>query len=108
MRSREPAATVGETLTHAKKHAFERQSVLSEKRLLAEALKRGYGSVEVEEVKRSFSQAGDVIRRQMDGQTLVTTKEVLAEEAAVIAFARDGRGTCTPLSAGRGVCTMSV
>ena len=55
VRSREPAATVGETLTHAKKHGFERQSVLSEKRLLAEALKRGYGSVEVEEVKRSFS-----------------------------------------------------
>ena len=32
-------------------------------------------------------------------QTLVTTKEVLAEEAAVIAFARDGRGTCKPVAA---------
>ena len=49
VRSREPAATVRETLTHALRHGFERQSVMAEKRLLATALKRGYGSVGPEE-----------------------------------------------------------
>ena len=35
-----------------------------------------------------------------DGQA--TTKEVLAEEGRVIAFARDGRGTCRPLRSPHG------
>jgi conjugative relaxase-like TrwC/TraI family protein len=100
IRSREPAVTASETVTHAMRHGFERQSVLSEKRLLAEALKRGYGSAKIDEVRQSFAAATDVIRRQVNGQTLVTTKEVLAEEAQVLAFARDGRGTCKPLAAG--------
>jgi conjugative relaxase-like TrwC/TraI family protein len=100
VRPREPAATPYETILHALRHGFERQSVLAEKRLLAEALKRGYGSAKVEEVKRSFAAATEVIRRQVNGQTLVTTKEVLAEEARVIAFGRDGRGTCKPMAVG--------
>jgi conjugative relaxase-like TrwC/TraI family protein len=98
VRPKEPGVTADETVTHAIKHGFERQSVMSDKRLLAEALKRGYGSATPEEVKQSFTQMGqDVIRRQVNGQTLVTTKEVLAEEAQVMGFARDGRGTCKPL-----------
>jgi conjugative relaxase-like TrwC/TraI family protein len=98
VRSKERPATVKDTVQHALKHGFERASVVSEKRLMATALKRGYGSVGVDEVKRSFALEAALIRRQKDQQKLVTTKEVLAEEAAVIAYARDGRGTCEPLA----------
>src|SRR5262249_33982549 len=34
-----------------------------------------------------------LIVRELDGQRLVTTPEILAEEQRLIAFARDGRGT---------------
>ena len=90
-------ATAQETVTHALQHGFERASVVPEKRLLATALKRGYGSVGVEEVKQSFAAEAGLIRRRSGEQTLVTTREVLAEEAAVISFAREGRGTCKPV-----------
>jgi conjugative relaxase-like TrwC/TraI family protein len=96
----ERPATVKETVAHALRHGFERASVVSEKRLWATALKRGYGSVRVEEVKQSFAAEAELIRRRTGEQTFVTTKEVLAEEGAVIAFGRDGRGTCKPLARG--------
>lgn len=96
----EPPATARETVQHAMLHGFERQSVVAEKRLIATALKRGYGSVKVEDVKRSFALEAEFIRRKAGEQTFLTTKQVLAEEAAVIGFARDGRGTCKPLAKG--------
>ena len=98
--SAERPATPEVAVEHALKHGFERAAVVPGKRLLATALKRGYGSVRPEDVKRSFQSRKGVIRQQSGGQTLVTTKEVLAEEAAVIAFARDGRGTCKPIAKG--------
>src|SRR5665213_1100978 len=89
--STEPPPTAREAVAHALRDGFERSSVMAEKRLLATALKRGYGSVQVEEVKQSFAAETGLIRRRSGDQTFVTTREVLAEEAAVIAFARDRR-----------------
>ena len=39
-----------------------------------------------------------LIVRDMAGERLVTTAEVLAEERRMIAFTRDGRGRCRPLA----------
>jgi conjugative relaxase-like TrwC/TraI family protein len=88
--------TAHEAVDHAIGHSFERSSVVEERRVLAAALKRGYGSVRVEDAKQDFDDRGEVIRRRYDERNFVTTREVLAEEAAAIAFARDGRGTCKP------------
>ena len=70
--------------------------MVEERRVLAAALKRGYGSVRVEDAKQDFGSRGEVIRRRYEERNFVTTREVLAEEAAAIAFAREGRGTCKP------------
>jgi len=93
---REPSVTPTEAVDHALGHGFERASVVEERRLLAAALKRGYGSVRPEDAKRAFSSRGEVIRRRYDDRDFVTTREVLAEEVAMLAYARDGRGTCPP------------
>lgn len=53
--------------------------------------------VRPEQVRDAAARAG-LLTRTVDGQTLVTTREVLAEEQSMIAFARDGRGTCRPLN----------
>jgi conjugative relaxase-like TrwC/TraI family protein len=94
---KERPVTAHEAVDHAIGHSFERSSVVEERRVLAAALKRGYGSVRVEDAKQDFGSRGDVIRRRFDERNFVTTREVLAEEAAAVAFARDGRGTCKPL-----------
>ncbi|HEX3146674.1 MAG TPA: MobF family relaxase [Gemmataceae bacterium] len=95
-RKRTPVApvTAKEAVDHALQHAFERASVVADRRLLATALKRGYGSVKVDDVRQDFDKRGEVIRYRHEDQTLVTTREVLAEEAAALKFARDGRGRC--------------
>jgi conjugative relaxase-like TrwC/TraI family protein len=93
---KERPVTAHEAVDHAIGHSFERSSVVEERRVLAAALKRGYGSVRVEDAKQDFDSRGEVIRRRYDERNFVTTREVLAEEAAAIAFAREGRGTCKP------------
>ncbi|HVX16310.1 MAG TPA: MobF family relaxase, partial [Pirellulales bacterium] len=82
---------------YATQHSFERKSVIDERRLLAEALKHGVGKATVEEVQEALA-ASDVITAERHGRRMATTREVLAEERGLIAFARQGRGTCRPLA----------
>ncbi|HUY88244.1 MAG TPA: MobF family relaxase [Pirellulales bacterium] len=83
---------------YATQHSFERKSVIDERRLLAEALKHGVGKATVEEVHRELANS-DVIIAERHGRRMATTREVLAEEKSLIAFAREGRGTCRPFAA---------
>ena len=95
-----PSITAKTALDYAKNHAFERTSTISEKRLMAEALKHGLGSVSVEDVQNELArqqESGDIRTGEHNGQTIVTTREVLREEKAMLDFAKYGRGTCKPL-----------
>jgi conjugative relaxase-like TrwC/TraI family protein len=85
-----------EAVDHAILHSFERESVVPEKALLAEALRRGIGQVTVERVRKELSRR-DLLAREVEGRRLVTSPDVLREEHGMIAFAREGRGTCKPL-----------
>ena len=78
------------------RHMFEREAVVPEKRLLAEAMKHGLGSVTVEGVRDEFARRPLLVENR-DGGRVVTTPEVLAEEDRLTAFARQGRGTRRPL-----------
>lgn len=78
-------------------HSFERASVVSEKRLLETASRFAVGKVTLEQLKAGLDRP-DLIRREVDGKTFFTTAAVLREEQAMLAFARDGRGTCRPLN----------
>jgi conjugative relaxase-like TrwC/TraI family protein len=89
--------TAASALDHAIEHSFERASVTPEKRLMAEALKRGVGSVLPEDIKREIQSRPDLLVRKHDGQSVATTRQVLAEEQRLVRFAREGRGTCKPL-----------
>lgn len=88
----------GEALAvdHALEHSFVREAVVPERKLATEALKRGIGSVTVEGVAKEMSKR-PLIRSDIDGRPMATTKEMLALEGKVIDFARRGRGTCRPL-----------
>lgn len=75
-------------------HLFERKSVVDARRLFETALRHGMGSVTPESVQEEAKRQGVLLK---DGEA--TTRQVLAEEGRVIAFARDGRGTCGRLGA---------
>lgn len=83
----------------AVEHCFERKSVVPERTLLAEALKRGFGEANIEATERAM-QAQDVIVGEKEGRRFATTRTVVSEEQRMINFARDGRGTCERLGSG--------
>lgn len=89
------AAIARQACALAVENALERRSVVPERTVLADALRRGVGRASVT-TTRSALASGSLLTAQRDGRTVVTTREVLAEEQALLAFARQGRGTCAP------------
>ena len=81
-------------------HGFERKSVLPERTLLADALKRGIGKLSIATTERAV-QEQNLLTADQDGRRWVTTREVLAEEQKMIHFARSGRGTQLRLGNGQ-------
>ncbi len=91
-----PERGEGVAVDHALEHSFVREAVVPERKLLTEALKRGIGSVRVEGVTREMAKR-PLIRSDVAGRMMATTKEMLALESRLTDFARLGRGRCRPL-----------
>jgi conjugative relaxase-like TrwC/TraI family protein len=81
---------------HALEHSFMREAVVPERKLITEALKRGIGCVTVENVAREMKER-PLIRSDVAGRGMATTKEMLALESRMVSFASDGRGRCLPM-----------
>jgi conjugative relaxase-like TrwC/TraI family protein len=78
----------------AAEHLFERSSVVDERRLLALGLRHGCGEVTPEGVRAEVDR--QTLKRAEHGKVWVTTREVLAEESAIISTAVTGKGACKP------------
>ncbi|MGL6075195.1 MAG: MobF family relaxase [Fimbriiglobus sp.] len=87
----EVGLTVDEALRFACEHQFERQSVVRERQLLGTMLTVGLGRFTLEEAQAALK-GSDVIVREYRGERMATTQMVLAEETALLRFAREGRG----------------
>ncbi|WP_193789092.1 MobF family relaxase, partial [Zavarzinella formosa] len=85
-----------QAVDYALKHLLERSSSVSQRELAKEALRYGMGDVTVEGVFKAIGKA-DLIRREVDGRLMVSSREVLNEENALVRFAIDGRGRFRPL-----------
>jgi conjugative relaxase-like TrwC/TraI family protein len=77
-------------------HCFEKESVVSEKQLQAEALRRGLGAVTVDGIRQAMEKQ-NLIVREIDGRRLATTPAILAEEERMLDAVREGRGVLAPL-----------
>jgi conjugative relaxase-like TrwC/TraI family protein len=83
--------------TFAIDHTFERTSIAEQRRLLTLALRHGVGRVAPEGVRAEIDAHG-LLTREIDGKVWVTTKEVLADERQMLAFANKGKGACWPIA----------
>ncbi|MGH7169978.1 MAG: MobF family relaxase, partial [Gemmataceae bacterium] len=99
-----PERSDGKAVEYAIEHSFVREAVLPERKLLTEALKRGIGTVTVEGVTREM-QKRPLIRSEVEGRKMATTKEMVALESRLIDFARVGRGRCRPLGDPKRPCS---
>ena len=76
-----------DSAAYAIAHAFEREAVVPERKVLEHALRHGIGSVDLESVKREAGRQGLIVK---EGRA--TTREMLAVEAGMIRWAAEGRG----------------
>lgn len=86
-------------VNHALRHAFERASVIQDRRLLEAAYRHGIGhrTASLEEIGQDFKAHEELIQIQEKGRTLCTTREVLREEQKMVTLARKGKGRMVPL-----------
>ncbi len=100
-RGRRPATgeriTPGKALDEACEKLFAKSSVVPVNRVIAEALRFGVGQLTPEQARKEFSRR-DMIVKEVGDEKLCTSLAILAEEIALIDFARDGRGKCAPLA----------
>jgi conjugative relaxase-like TrwC/TraI family protein len=87
-----------EAKEYALQHSFQKASTVSEKRLKAEALKYGVGSVLPEDVA-DIAQHPEVIAETRGGQLMTTTKTMLNHEIAFLQFAKEGQRKQKPFTA---------
>ncbi|WP_169979787.1 MobF family relaxase [Tautonia rosea] len=92
------AITAEAALDHAIRHCFERDACVPERALLETALRFGTGSVTPEQVKQEAGAERHGIVHLKGERRPVTTKEVITEERAMLAIAREGRGASLPMA----------
>ena len=82
----------------AKAHIFERDSVVSEKKFFNTAMRQAQTAASPRQVLAACEEL-DLLRSEVDGRPMVTTKEALAQEKAMLDFAKKGKGRYAPYSA---------
>ena len=88
-----------ETIQHALDHAFERASVMDERRLLRTAYNHalGHRGVSLDDIDAALSRDPRLLRMKKGSRTLCTTQDVLAEEMRMVQLAKLGKGQLAPL-----------
>jgi conjugative relaxase-like TrwC/TraI family protein len=104
MRYARPERGEKAAVDHAIGHSFVREAVVPERKVVTEALKRGIGEVTVDGVAREVEKR-PLIRSDIAGRRMATTKEMLALESGLIDFARNGRGRHRPLGDPKRPCS---
>jgi conjugative relaxase-like TrwC/TraI family protein len=89
-----------DALEYALDHHLERVSVISEKRLLGEAIKKGIGESTPESVVEAYQKRTDILSKvhQRNGEKTITTEQALDEEQKLIQTTRAGRGNYDPIN----------
>jgi len=82
-------------LAHAVAHVFERKSVVPEHELMAVALARRPGEVDLPKLKTAMKQSQDLVKTELG----FSTRQILATELALIQMINNGRDTVAPLRA---------
>lgn len=76
----------------AVRQLLERDAVVTEDRLYEKAMRLGVGRATPSAIADALLARPELVRREVNGRTYVTTREALREEKQLVEFARLGRG----------------
>ena len=98
MMDRQAPSLKDEVLTKAIEHVFERKSIVSDKELLAEALRLSYGTATIEDLKAQLADRDDLMQEADGHGKAIMSKDVLKEEQAIVDFAQKSKDRCEAFS----------
>ncbi len=81
-------------------HHLERKSVVSDKEVLATAIKSSIGDASAEQIKQAYRQEQNILSINENLRTFITTKEALKEEKQLILYCNESRNTFRPINEG--------
>lgn len=90
--------TSKDAIDQALDHCLERQSTAQEVRVLAYALKLGYGTLLPDDVRKELNSRDNVLKSEIDTVPYLTTKEMVRAENRMISMAVQGKGTIPALN----------
>lgn len=76
----------------AMEHAFERNSVENEKKVIAYAAALGYGHLSIDQITKELQSRDNILRSQRNTIENITTIELVHEEDRMIELATSGKG----------------
>lgn len=79
-------------------HHLERRSTIPVKKLWATALKLGYGSTRLKDIKEAFKRNENIVTARRFYLEQCTTREMIRKEDQMIRFAAEGRSTQRPIN----------
>lgn len=85
-------------LQFALHHHLERRSVVSDKEILASAIKSSVGNATPEQVQRAFDRDSNILAATEKLRTFITTKEALAEEKRLIRSCIESQNIFRPIN----------
>ncbi|MFZ4751913.1 MAG: MobF family relaxase [Chitinophagaceae bacterium] len=87
-----------EAVQYSLDHHLERKSVVSDKEILATAIKSSIGQTTPDKIKKEFEGDSNVIKTKDRLRTLITTKDAVKEEKQLIASANSFKGKFQPIN----------
>ncbi len=90
--------TAKEAIEKALAHFLERQSAIPEKRVLAQAMKLGYGTLSPQDVENALANRDNILYAEKQTISYITTKEMARAEERMVEFAVSGKGRFTALN----------
>lgn len=88
------SVTESSALAHGLAHAFERQSVIPQHRILEAALARGCGQLDLDELKKTLADNGNLVRVGSE----FSTREILTKELFLIHSVNTGMDAVKPFA----------
>lgn len=80
----------------AVRNVFERSAAVRERIFITEVMRASEWAATTDQIRETLQSHG-VITRDLNGKRVVTTREVMEEEAALVEMAQAGRGRLAPL-----------
>lgn len=95
----QPTVSASQAVALAIDSSFERRSVFPLRRIVADAMQLSLGDCSFEEIVGEIRRNDDLIVTSINEVCYATTKEVLAEEKAILAFLKETKSSCIPMLA---------